>query len=204
MTHLYLIRHGDYYSTDEDGRLLDEGLNEMGVHQAERLRDRFLANNVEFDVLISSTMLRAKQTADIIAPALDLPIILDSDVEEWRNTDGNITPEEFSEKLRPLSPEQRVFMRPVESGETWTEFMFRACTALNRITQDYAGKKIVVVCHGGIVEAAFMLFCEFNILKAPPIVIDPAHTSITHWFLLQGQSGKRWMLVNYNDTGHLR
>lgn len=204
MTHLYLIRHGDYYSTDEEQRLVDDGLNEKGVQQAERLRERFLANNVDFDVLISSTLLRAKQTADIIAPALKLPIILNDGIEEWRNTDGNITVKEFSDKLRSFPSEQRIFMRPVPNAETWSEFMFRACTALNHITQEYEGKKIVVVCHGGIIEAAFMLFCEFNILKSPPIVLDPSHTSITHWFLLQGQSGKRWMLVNYNDAGHLR
>jgi len=204
MTHLYLIRHGDYYSTDEEGHLLDDGLNEMGVQQSERLRDRFLANNVEFDVLISSTMLRAQQTANIIAPALNLPITLDSGFEEWRNTDGEITIHEFSEKLRNLEPEQRIFMRPVMTAETWTEFMHRACTALNRITQEYEGQKIVLVAHGGIVEAAFMLFCGFSIMQPPPIVVDVKHTSITHWFLAQGQGAKRWMLVSFNDTGHLR
>jgi probable phosphoglycerate mutase len=204
MTHLYLIRHGDYYSTDEEGHLVDDGLNEMGVQQSERLRERLTANSVEFDVLISSTMLRAQQTANIIAPVLNLPITLDSQVEEWRNTDGEITVQEFSEKLRAVDPEQRVFMRPVPTAETWTEFMHRACAALNRITQEYDGQKIVIVCHGGIVEAAFMLFCEFSIMQAPPIVIDVKHTSITHWFLHQGQGTKRWMLVSFNDTGHLR
>lgn len=204
MTHLYLIRHGDYYSTDEEGHLVDDGLNEMGVQQAERLRDRFFANDIEFDVLISSTMLRAQQTANIIAPALNLPITLDSDVEEWRNTDGEITVEEFAEKLRSADAEQRIFMRPVPMAETWSEFMHRAATALNRITQEYAGQKIVVVCHGGVIEAAFMLFCGFSMMQPPPIVVDVKHTSVTHWFLHQTLTGKRWMLVSFNDTGHLR
>jgi probable phosphoglycerate mutase len=204
MTHLYLIRHGDYYSIDDDQRLVDHGLNEKGIEQAERLHDRFAANSVEFDVLISSTMLRAQQTANIIAPALNLPITLDSGVEEWRNTDGSITPEEFSDKLRSFSSEQRIFMRPVPTAETWTEFMHRACSSINRITQEYEGKKIVLVCHGGIIEASFMLFCGFSIWRPPPIVLDVAHTSLTHWFLLKGQQKKSWMLVSYNDTGHLR
>src|SRR5437016_5081477 len=85
MTHLYLIRHGQALSAVQ-GTIGNTDLSPLGIKQAEHLRDRLAATSeIVADVLIASTMLRAKQTAEIIAPALGLPIIFDSDVEEWRD-----------------------------------------------------------------------------------------------------------------------
>ncbi|HEX2905550.1 MAG TPA: histidine phosphatase family protein, partial [Phototrophicaceae bacterium] len=93
--------------------------------------------------------------------------------------------------------------RPVSTGESWSEFMFRACTALNRITQKYAGKTVVLVAHGGIIEASFLFFSGLNILAPTPIFIDPAYTSITHWQKARGLTQDRWRLERYNDALHL-
>ncbi len=38
MTHLYLIRHGDYIG-EVNGKLVDYGLSPLGVKQAELLRE---------------------------------------------------------------------------------------------------------------------------------------------------------------------
>ena len=64
------------------GPLGDEGLTERGRLQAARLRDRLAATGeIAADVLIASPLARARQTAEIIAPALALPIIFDDDVQ---------------------------------------------------------------------------------------------------------------------------
>src|ERR1700736_1878128 len=95
MTHLYLVRHGDYIK-EQQRKLIDGQLSPKGVQQAERLRDRLLkSEDIKIDALISSTMNRARHTAEILAPALNLSIILEEDVEEWRNEDGSLTEEEF-------------------------------------------------------------------------------------------------------------
>lgn len=62
---IYIIRHGEvnhnlykiYNNEDED-------LNETGIKQAEKLRNKI--KNIEYDVIISSPLLRAKHTANII------------------------------------------------------------------------------------------------------------------------------------------
>src|SRR5579883_2719989 len=85
MTHLYLIRHGDFTFGLTDGRYQDLGLTPLGVAQAERLRDRLLATReIPADVLIASTLPRARQTAEIIQPAFGVPIIWDDEVQEQR------------------------------------------------------------------------------------------------------------------------
>ena len=81
MTHLYIIRHGQAISAVQR-RVGNTGLSSLGVLQAERLRDRLAATGeIAADVLIASTLLRACQTAEIIAPALGVPIVLDEEVE---------------------------------------------------------------------------------------------------------------------------
>src|SRR5579859_4499760 len=85
-THLYLIRHGDYIFDVADGKYSDQGLSVVGIQQAERLRDRLLGSElIKADVVIASTMLRARQTAEILAPAFGVPVVYDTEIEEWRN-----------------------------------------------------------------------------------------------------------------------
>src|SRR5215471_866498 len=84
MTHLYLIRHAEAIAAIEN-TIGDTGLTSLGITQAEHLRDRLAATReITADVLIASTFLRAKQTAEIIAPAFGLPIIWDDEVQELR------------------------------------------------------------------------------------------------------------------------
>ncbi|HLH63561.1 MAG TPA: histidine phosphatase family protein [Ktedonobacteraceae bacterium] len=86
MTHLYLIRHGqaDGLQPGIIGSITpDSGLSRLGITQAERLRDRLATTGeIQADVLISSPLKRARETADIIAPALDLPVLVDDEVQE--------------------------------------------------------------------------------------------------------------------------
>jgi probable phosphoglycerate mutase len=76
MTHLYLIRHGDYAVGLEGGRYGDQGLTPLGVRQAERLRVRLATTGeIKADALIASPLLRARQTAEVLASTLGLPVL---------------------------------------------------------------------------------------------------------------------------------
>ncbi|HTD18634.1 MAG TPA: histidine phosphatase family protein [Ktedonobacteraceae bacterium] len=153
MTHLYLIRHGQAMSAARN-TLGNTGLSPLGITQAERLRDRLAATGeIAADVLIASTMQRAKETAEIIAPALGLPLLFDSEVEEWRDGEaGNWTTEEFKARFNPIEAVQKPYIQIAPGAESWAQFMLRASTALNRITTEYQGKTIVIACHGGIID----------------------------------------------------
>lgn len=211
MTHLYLIRHGQAINIVQktDG---DPGLSPLGVKQAQRLRDRLVASGeIAADILISSTMLRAKQTAEIIAPALGLPIIFDDEVQEQRPGEAlNMREEEFREKFGPVEFEQKPYFRLAPGAETWVEFALRAGKALQRITREHEGKTIVVICHGGIIDASFLLFLGLSSLQYPQILFDTHNTSITHWYKERNDWVEQlnlpvsWILECYNDAMHLR
>lgn len=62
---IYIVRHGQVphnalgqYNTD------DEDLTEVGINQAEELKEKI--KNITFDIIISSPLIRAKHTANII------------------------------------------------------------------------------------------------------------------------------------------
>src|SRR5947209_558684 len=84
MTQLYLIRHAEAMAAIK-GFIGDGGLSPLGIMQAERLRDRLAASKeIEADVFIASTFPRARQTAEIIAPALGVSLTFDDSIQEMR------------------------------------------------------------------------------------------------------------------------
>lgn len=208
MTHLYLIRHGEAVANVQPiiaGMKGDSGLTERGRAQAERLRDRLARTAlIAADVLIASTLPRARETAEIIQPALNLPIIFDDEVQELRigEADGMSNsaawakfgvPDFDAEPLRPIAP----------GGESWGAFTLRVSKALTRITTEHADKTIVIVCHGGVIDCSFIHFFQMPSLVLPPTDFHTRNTSITHWEKVGRRSRSLWRLNSYNDIEHL-
>lgn len=210
VTHLYLIRHGEAVSNVEPivgGMEGDQGLTERGVRQVERLRDRLKASGeITAEVVIASTMPRARQTAEILAPAFGPPIQWDEELHELRPGQADsLTHEEFrrrygwpdfwAEPFTPLAP----------GAETWGGFMLRVASALHRITSEHAGRQIVLICHGGVVDGSFVYFMNLPVFHPPAVAFDTRNTSITHWDELRAEGQPtRWRLRRYNDAEHLR
>ncbi len=211
-TQIFMIRHGQAFSNVEpivNGMKGDEGLTPLGVQQAERLRDRLAATGeIQPDVLIASNLPRAAQTAQIIQPALGLPIVYDEEFQEFR-------PGEAADGMRFEEAEAR-FGRPdltnnpfqplFPGGENWGQFMLRVGTGLDRVARQYADQTIVIVCHGGVVDGSIIHFSHLNTTHLPPLAFMTNNTSITHWKLRQFRRDERfqWTLMKYNDDFHVR
>lgn len=62
---VYIVRHGQVpHNALKQYNTMDEDLTKLGVQQAEELRDKI--KNINFDIIISSPLKRAKHTAEII------------------------------------------------------------------------------------------------------------------------------------------
>ncbi len=210
-TTIYLMRHGEAYCNVNPGGPVagmkgDLGLTELGRRQAERLRDRLAVGEIAADALIASTLPRARQTAEILAPALGLPITFDDDVQEMRagEADGMLwtemqatygVPNFRKEPYQPFAP----------GAEYWGQFVLRVGTALDRIARDHAGQTVVVVTHGGFIDASFLVFFGLGTLVQPPFDLYTHNTAITQWERHTREDGAgRWRLVRYNDDFHVR
>ena len=208
MTHVYLIRHGQADGLQPGiigSTIPDAGLSSLGVKQAGRLRDRLAATGeIRADAFVSSPLRRAQETAEIIAPALGLPVLLDEDMEEVKLGEAEgLSKEAVQERFGPFNLRKEPFRRAAPDGESWAEFVLRIYRGLDRLTQHYRGQTLVIVCHGGVIGAAFNMFLGLNLLQRT-FYADAENTSITHWHQepLEGQEG-RWWLRRANDFTHL-
>lgn len=205
-TNLYLIRHGQAVANVEPiigGMKGDTGLTDLGVAQAERLRERLAATGeIRADALLASSLPRARQTAEIIAPALDLPVQLDDDLHELRPGDegDGLSYQAYWARYGRVDLEAEP-LRPIGlGGESWGQFTLRVGTALDRIAGAHSGRTVVIVCHGGVIDVSFLFFFGMPTLRMPPAGFLTHNTSITHW---RQEPGRRWRLLRYNDDAHL-
>jgi probable phosphoglycerate mutase len=211
MTNLYLIRHGESFANIDPsgpigGMRGDRGLTPHGHAQAERLRDRLTATGeIRADALLSSTLPRARQTAEIVAQAFDLPLVFDDDLQERRpgEADGMAVAEMHArygrvddrhEPLRPFAP----------GAESWADFTLRVARTLDRIQREYTGRTVVLFTHGGVIDTSFLV-----LFGMPTLSVSDAHfltynAAITHWQLGHRDGQDRWRLVRYNDNLHTR
>ncbi|MDQ3928697.1 MAG: histidine phosphatase family protein [Chloroflexota bacterium] len=209
LTNLYLIRHGESILAREQHILnimAEDRLTEEGIRQAERLRDRLAATEeIQADVLLASSLPRASQTAEIIAPALRLPVVLDDDLQEMRPGDtGGMYWDEYVEKHGRPDPVRQPFGRLTPTAESWGQFMLRVATTLHRIAHEHEGKTLVLVCHGGVVDGSLIGLLGLGTFYRPSFVLDTKNTAITHWQHYEKDGVPRWQLVKYNDFLHLQ
>jgi probable phosphoglycerate mutase len=203
VTRLVLIRHGEARAAFERvvaGERGCTGLTELGRHQAELLRDRLArTGEVVADVLMASTLPRAVETAEIIAPALGShEIVRDCDLCELHPGEADTLGwDEYRERygvdivrhpFEPMSP----------GGESLAEFNLRVGRALARLARDHEGRSVVVACHGGVVMASMVSFLELPAQRQLGADLVVTNTSITEW-----ERDGRWRLVRYNDAAHL-
>jgi probable phosphoglycerate mutase len=188
-------------------------LSPLGILQAERLRSRLAATHeIKADALIASPLRRTRETAEIIALALGLPVTLDADFKEFDLGDGAGVPEEEIASRFGVVDFEREPHRPVApGGDTWAGFTERGCGAFERVTQTYAGKTIVIVTHDGVVALSFLYCFGLPSLKFVKGLFRPAfpqlfnqNTAITYWHRHRFPAQPpEWTLVRYNDDVHL-
>ena len=202
-TKIILVRHAESNVTVSQivgGELTCTGLSELGVRQAERLRDRLRDEGATADVVLSSPLPRARETAEIIAPVLGQPIEFVADLEEHRPGEADGCPfVDFADRFglfdfraepdRPFAPR----------GESLREFHERVVGRLRRIEAHHRGSTVVAVCHGGVIDAAFRFYLSIGISDA--FDLWTLNTSLTEFVV--AEEGARPTLRRYNDAAHL-
>lgn len=150
-----LLRHGESVGNAEgyhQGQF-DFPLTDNGRRQARALGRRWRREGLRFDAVITSPLLRARETADIIASLLEAPLEID---EDWMERDNGLL-----SGLRPEESAQVVprpaFIHPYQAigqtGESQWELYLRAGRALQRLLLHPQGCYLVI-SHGGILNMA--------------------------------------------------
>jgi probable phosphoglycerate mutase len=200
-TTIYLIRHGETPMTPErrfsGSGTNDPGLSETGLTQAAAVAK--VIEDIKPDVLISSPMKRAQQTAQAIAQSTHLPIIEDEIWTElsFGHWDG-LTNQEVREKF---GEEYEVWLSSTavapKDGESHNSIAARIEAALSHLVDTYPGKKVVVVTHNMVIRHAVRITIGAPIEGAFHIDITPTSvTSLSIW----PSDGLRCLRMVSNDS----
>ncbi len=156
MTTILLARHGET-DWNREGRFqghADPPLNETGRAQAAELAAEL--KNVELAAVYSSPLLRAFETAQVVAAEHRLePVAVDAlrevDVGSWEGLTRAEVETKFPKQLaRWLDHDQGW-----ENGESYEELGRRVVAALLELAAAHEGERILAVTHGGPIRAAF-------------------------------------------------
>lgn len=166
---IYSTRHGQTEFNRQEIILgiTDIELDETGERQAAVLAERIYELD-EIDMIISSPMKRALQTARTIAERCGLEIITEDRLREWdygsfegksRFTEG------FAENKLDFG------VKMGRNGESLLQLAHRVYSALDDIISKYNGKTVLIVSHGGVCR---VIETYFN---------DMSAESFANWFM---------------------
>ena len=148
-----LLRHGE---SSGNAQNLFQGhaeydLTEKGLAQSKAVAARWLEEGMTFTRIISSPQSRARQTAEIIAEKLSLPLEFDSNWKEINNGNlAGITLDEV-DKRNPF-PEIMTPYEPIgETGESQWDLYLRAGRVIQELIRRPTGNYLVV-SHGGFLN----------------------------------------------------
>jgi len=201
--HFVFLRHGESIGNAQarwQGQS-DYPLTDRGRAQVRALAERWKSERVKFDLILVSPLGRAKETAEIIASAVDAKVEVDSILLERHIGEmEGLTAEEV--RQRPQPP----YVTPYDSiggqGEgDWALFL-RAGQALQSLLRRRPGNYLIV-SHGGLLNQLM------NAIIGIAPHVDPsgvrfrfenaAFARVTYY-----PYQHRWAIDGLNDRAHLK
>ena len=141
---VYIVRHGQVlhnalkvYSNE------DEDLTEKGINQAKQLKNEI--QNIEYDVIICSPLLRARHTAEIIN-VKNRDILFDNRLKERNPGNLNGKPISYTNREEYWNFNSNIQYGTSENMKTFFERVFAFLDDLK--TKDY--DSVLVVAHSGV------------------------------------------------------
>ena len=200
-TTLILIRHGE----TEWNRLAriqghtDSLLTPDGIAQAEAGAMRLRAE--KFDYLVASDLGRTRRTAEILNASVGLPVSFDAGLRErcFGIGEGRLYAELDAEypglfsRVHATDPHYAI-----AGAESRAQFHQRTIAALKGIAATHAGKRVLVVTHGGVLGAVYRWLNELPI--ASPHLIEIPNLGYNRISVSAGT----WQIEVWGDISHLQ
>lgn len=152
---ILFVRHGqtEWNVLNRVQGSVDIELNEVGKSQAHDTEK--LLKDEQIDLIISSPLKRTVETANIINEGRNIPIVIDNGVVErsfgvYEGKDRKTI--DFGIFWNRFTNE------PIEDGECLSDFLDRINNFLKRLKENYEGKRVLIVSHGGVSMAMQYIF----------------------------------------------
>ncbi|KKI93196.1 phosphatase [Bacillus sp. SA1-12] len=188
MTSICIIRHGetDWNAIGKLQGRTDIPLNETGIFQAEECAE--FVKDFQWDVIVTSPLKRAKQTAEIIQRKIDIPLI---EMEEFV--------EKGFGKVEGLTLQERVAAYPdgnYPDEESDLSITARVMAGIQKINEAYKDKKVLLVAHGVVINMILDSLSNGEISSAKTRLINACISNISF-------QEEKWKIKDYNQVTHL-
>ena len=169
MAKLYLIRHGE---TDYNNALRFQGqtdipLNQKGIEQAEKAADFF--RDIPLQAIYTSTLIRAKTTAEIIAGVKGMDVQETDALREmsfgiWENMNTKDIQKKYAKEWKDFfSSPARI---TIPQGENMLDVQKRAYPTVQEILDKYPEGDVAFVAHGGIIRVLICTMLGLDLNRA--------------------------------------
>lgn len=190
LTTIGIIRHGSTL-WNKEGRAqgnTDVPLDHDGISEAYKLGERLRKEN--WDTIISSDLLRARQTSEIVSEKINSPVHFDS---RLREVGGGLI-EGTTDKERMIKWGEN--WRKLDLGIEKTELVEkRALSLIEDVTREYQGQRILLISHGSFLRHLIKRLVPNSCLEE-----SIKNTSLT---ILHMTTENTWENKLYNCTKHL-
>lgn len=190
-TTICLIRHGE---TDWNlhrryqGRA-DVPLNTTGRQQAHRVAGAIGTDG--WDAIASSPLSRSMETARAIAKVAGIDV---GEIEQEPDLVERAYGE--AEGLTLAEREARFPEGNWPGLEEWDDVAKRSMLVLERIAARHPGQRVLVVCHGGVINAILAVVTKGEMGTGITVIINTARTVLV-------KRGDAWSVESVNVTDHL-
>ena len=200
MTDLFITRHGETMWNLEKRfqGFKDSPLTENGIEKAKRLNS--VVKKYGIEVIVTSPLKRAKDTALFARGDLDIPVVEMEEFKEmnlgkWEGKTLEELGKEDGENLRLYWNDP--FKYQTRNGESFNDVIERVNIGLIKIIEQFEGKKILLVTHGMTLMTVLHLLLkrDLNDMIKEPV---RAQTGITH---IKIDVMKNRLILD-NDTSH--
>jgi broad specificity phosphatase PhoE len=177
VTVFHLLRHGEPAVFGRiNGRLPGVGLSANGRAEIAAVADRLAGE--EIAALYSSPLQRARETAEILADRLALPIgyredVIELDFGEWTG----LTPDVIRNDERWQVWSNYRSIATIPGGESWRQVQDRVLHALFDLRQIHPDGTVLIVSHGDVIRAALLFALGMPLDFYSRIEIAPASIS---------------------------
>lgn len=158
MGKLYFTRHGQTVWNVENKICgsTDIALTGLGHEQAVRLGQRIKEERLPIDEILTSPLVRAKNTAEHISEITGIPMRVEDLLREQNFGVFEETPRDSREFLEA----KKQFVNRFETGESMLMVARRVYTLLDRLSKE--GKIYLLVAHNGIARVVHSYFYDMS------------------------------------------
>jgi probable phosphoglycerate mutase len=198
-TRVYLMRHAETCDPDLfHGYESDTDLSPFGYRQAAAVAPVLASRRP--DVVISSGMLRARRTAEPIARACGLPLLIEPALHERKVGKLTGTPTNKEIGLWPETLDRWLAGDTAygpEGSESYDDLVRRILPAWERVTSAHAGRTVVLVCHGIVCRVLLLAAAPFAGLADWRKLGRVANVSVSE---LEQGAGGRWRALTVAEV----